>query len=230
MIKLFGLFTGLLLLLPSANAIEVGVGVKAGTLGVGPEITVALTKTINARVSVTSLDVDSESETVEVGDTGATGNIDARLGFDFGAKSLLFDWHVFDGTFHLTAGLMKNDTKLSFKGALQDTITIDGEVLTSDDINGDITGDISLGDSFQPYVGVGWGRKAGDGGGLSLSVELGVAMLDPTTDLDAELGAASGLTNEELRTRLDSIEDDAEKDLDLVDAWPVLSIGINYAF
>lgn len=216
----------------NANAIEVGVGVKAGTLGIGAELTVGLTKTINARVSLTSIDVADRNETISVGDSTASGDLDATLGLDFGATALLVDWHVFDGTFHLTAGMVRNDTKLSFQGALLNGITVDGQALDPDDINGNITGDISLGESFQPYLGVGWGRKAGDGGGLAVSVELGVALLDPSVNLNADVNVSgsNSLTQTELNDRIRAVEDDAESDLSLLEAWPVISIGINYAF
>lgn len=232
MLRMMAVVAGFLLFALNANAIEIGVGVKAGTLGTGAELTVGLTKTINARVSLTSIDVDDRSETISVGDSTASGDLDATLGLDFGATALLFDWHVFDGTFHLTAGMVRNDTKLSFQGALLNGITVDGQDLNPDDINGDITGDISLGESFQPYLGVGWGRKAGDGGGLAVSVELGVALLDPSVNLNADvnISGSNSLTQTELNDRIRAIEDDAESDLSLLEAWPVISIGINYAF
>lgn len=232
MFRSIAILAGVMLFASNANAIEVGVGVKAGTLGIGAELTVGLTKTINARVSLTSIDVADRNETISVGDSTASGDLDATLGLDFGATALLVDWHVFDGTFHLTAGMVRNDTKLSFQGALLNGITVDGQALDPDDINGNITGDISLGESFQPYLGVGWGRKAGDGGGLAVSVELGVALLDPSVNLNADVNVSgsNSLTQTELNDRIRAVEDDAESDLSLLEAWPVISIGINYAF
>lgn len=219
----------LFLLVPfNAEAIDFGVGLKGGTIGTGVEVSVALTQTVNARVSLTSIDIDDQTETIEVGDSGATGDVDAVLGLDFGATALLFDWYVFDGTFHLTAGFMKNDTKMSFNGSLQSSVTLDGEVLDPSDINGDIGGSISLGESFQPYLGVGWGRKAGDGGGFSFTADIGVALLDPSAEFSAQ--TSGSLTQDELDTRLRSAEDDANADLALFEAWPVITIGLNYGF
>ena len=53
--KLSGLIADMSLLVVNADALEVGVGVKAGTVGVGVDLSVALTQTINARISVTSI-------------------------------------------------------------------------------------------------------------------------------------------------------------------------------
>lgn len=227
-----GVFAGLMLLVSNANALDVGVGLKAGTVGTGFEVSVGLTKTINARLSLTSIDVDDQTETIEVGDANASGNVDARLGIDFGATAILFDWHVFDGTFHLTAGMMRNDSKLKFTGRLGNTITVDGQPLDASDIDGDITGEVSLGESFQPYLGVGWGRKAGDGGGFAVSFEIGVALLDPVARLNAQVntGGTNNLDQTELNNRIKGVEDDANTELDVLEAWPVISLGINYAF
>jgi hypothetical protein len=168
-----------------------------------------------------------------VGDAGAEGDIDATLGFDFGANSLLLDWYVFDGTFHLTGGFMKNNGKVSLSGQLQDSITVDGQTYDASDIDGNITGEVSLGDSYEPYVGVGWGRKAGTKPGFAISFEIGLAMLDPNADLNASVNVAgnNNLTQAELDDAIQSTEDDVNAELDdFLELYPVVSIGINYAF
>ena len=228
--QLFGILLGMTLLVSNANALDIGVGVKAGTLGAGVDLSVTLTQTINARVSLTAVNIDDLNETITVGDAGNTGDINATMNFDFGASSLLFDWYVFDGTFHLTAGMMKNNGKVAFSGALLTGIVVDGLALDPSDINGDISGNIGLGDSYQPYLGIGWGRKADDNPGLSLSIEIGVALLDPNSDLSATISGGSLLTPAELEARINSAENDINNDLSLLEAWPVLSLGLNYAF
>ena len=96
----------------------------------------------------------------------------------------------------------------------------------------EIGGEISLSDSYQPYVGIGWGRGAGGKGGFSFSADLGVAMLDPSVDLQADVnpGGDNNLTQADLDLRLADLESDAEDELDELKLWPVLAVGINYAF
>jgi hypothetical protein len=67
---------------------------------------------------------------------------------------------------------------------------------------------------------------------LSLSVDVGVAMLDPEVDFDATVnpGGANGLSQAELNELLAEMESDADDELDDFDFWPVLAIGVNYAF
>ena len=230
--KIISFGIGLLFFVSNVYALDVGVGAKVGTNGVGIDLSVGLTRNINLRLTAAAIDIDDEDETFSVGDSGADGDIDAELDFDYGATALLIDWHVFDGGFRLTAGILKNHGKADITGELQSSITIDGQPLDPDDISGDIGGEVSLADSYQPYIGIGWGRGAGGDGGFSLSVDVGVALLDPGVDFDATVnaGGPNGLNQAELDALLSEIESDAEDDLDDLEVWPVLAIGVNYAF
>ena len=222
----------MVLALASGSAQAVGVGVKGGTAGLGAELTIGITETINARISLTNSDLGSEEETYTVGDDGAEGEVDAELDVNIGTSGLLFDWHVLGGGFHLTAGLMQNNSKFDLSGTLQDDIIVDGEAIDVADIDGDVGGEIKLGENFQPYFGIGYGRRAGDGGGFTFTAELGVAFLDPSASLEATL--AAGSTNfadqDEFNETLRDLEDDIEAELEDLEIWPVLSVGVNYAF
>ena len=232
--NLIGIFLLMMLTVSNASALDIGVGVKAGTLGAGVDLSVALTKTINARIGFTSIDIDSEQETISVGDPGFEEDMNATLDADYGANGLLFDWYVFDGTFHFTAGMVKNNGAVGMTSALQTgvTYTVGGVPFDSNDINGDISGSVNLGDSYQPYLGIGWGRKADDDPGFSLSIELGVALLDPEAQLQATVasGSTSFPTQADLDAMLRDAENDFESELDEFELFPVLSIGVNYAF
>jgi hypothetical protein len=224
--KFIGLGFCLLFFTSTASALDVGVGVKAGTTGIGLNLSVALTKTVNARLSLTSVDIDDEEETVEVGDSDE-GEFEAEADLDFGANALLIDWYIFNGGFHLTAGVLKHGGEADISGQLTTGATFDGVTINPGDI-GDISGELKLADSYQPYIGVGWGRKAGKNGGLSFTADIGIALLDPSVELEA---SATGLVSQaDVDAALRDMEDDAEDELDDFEAWPVLSIGVNYAF
>jgi len=230
--NLIGLGIGLLFFVSNAFAIDFGVGVGAGTNGTGLTLSVGLTKTVNLRLSAAEIDIDDESETVTVGDDGSEGDIDAELDFDYGATAVLFDWHAFDNGFRFTAGMMKNNGAADLTGELQSGIIIDGQALDpSDLVGGSVGGEVSLGDSYQPYIGIGWGRGAGGDGGFSFSADLGLAMLDTDVDLEADVIAGGNFADQdELEVSLRDLESDAEKELEDFELWPVLAIGVNYAF
>ena len=214
----------------NVNAVDVGVGAKAGINGVGLNLSVGLTQRVNLRLSLSHDDIDEETETVTVGDDGAEGDIDAELEFDFGSNAVLLDWHVWNGGFRVTAGMFKQTGAVDLTGTLQSNIVIDGQPLATDDL-GEISGEVKLSDSYKPYLGIGWGRGAGGNGGFSFSADLGVALLDPSVDLDADVRAGTnGLSQAELDQRLTEMEADAEDELDDLKLWPVLAVGVNYAF
>ncbi len=231
--RLIGIVLSMALLASNANALDIGVGVKAGTLGAGVDLSVALTKTINARIGLTGINIDSEQETLSLGDPGFEQDMSITVNADYGASGLLFDWYVFDGTFHMSAGILRNDGALGIAGALSPgvTYTVGGIPFDSADISGDISGDISLSESYEPYIGIGWGRKAGNGGGFSLTMDLGVALLDPQAQLLATVNAGGAFIDQAaLDATLRDAEANFESEFDEFELFPVVSIGINYAF
>ncbi len=223
-----------------ARDLNLGVGIKAGTLGTGLELSLALSKTVNARIAVTNIDA-STSETLNLSDaaTGTQATIDSSLDMNFGASALLLDWYVFDGTFHVTAGMLKNDSKARLTGRLTSaTVTFDGQTYnaTQDFIDPSVSGTVKLGSGYDPYLGIGWGRKAGVEPGFALSLELGVLLLSPSVTLAAPTldpngpAAASGVTQADLNAGVKDAEKTAEGELTALDVWPVISLGVNYAF
>ena len=230
--KIIALGLGILFFAGAAQAVDVGIGAKAGINGIGLDLSVGLTKNLNLRLSGTSVDIQGEEETVTVGDPGFEGDVEADLDFDYGATAVFLDWHVLGGGFRLTAGMYKNNGAAKLTGVLQDNIVVDGQPLdTTDLVDAKLGGEVSLGDSYQPYLGIGWGRGAGGKGGFSFSADLGVAIVDPSVDFTATVAAGGNFANQaELDATLRDLEKDAEKELNDLELWPVAAIGINYAF
>ncbi|MDJ0882444.1 MAG: hypothetical protein QNJ56_12410 [Gammaproteobacteria bacterium] len=230
----FALLGLLLLGSTSVNALDFGVGVKAGTVGTGAEISVALTETINARVALTDVSTDFD-EDIEVSDAENQYTIDSNLDLDFGAQAILFDWYVFNGTFHVTAGVMKNDSTIDLSGTLipdgSGNVLLGGTSynVATDFVDPSITGKISAGEDFEPYLGIGIGRKAGNGAGLSFSAEIGVMLMDPSVDLNAPT-ATNPANQAQLDTDVDEAEASANDEISDLEMYPILSVGLNYAF
>ena len=225
--KIVALGLSLFFFATGSHAVDFGVGARAGINGLGFDLSVGLTKNVNLRLIGAAIDIEGENETVTVGDTGAEGDIDAELNFDYGATAAFVDWHVFGGGFRLSAGMFKNNGAADFSGTLQTDIVVDGTTVAVGDL-GEIGGKVSLSDSYQPYVGIGYGRGAGGDGGLTLTFDLGVALLD--TSVDFEATATGGLSQAELDDALDGMARDAEEDLSDLEVWPVVAVGLNYAF
>ncbi len=225
---------GLSLFLFATNtyARDFGVGVRAGTNGVGVDLSIALTQTVNARITLGKVDHEV-SEVIELNDSNNnSGSIDADLALDFGSTAILFDWYIFDGIFHATAGVVKNDSKATMHGSiLGNTVIFNGEQydVTNDFVDPTMSGEVGLADSFEPYLGIGWGRKAGNSAGFSVSFELGVALISPSVSLTAPVAIDSTI-QDELDANVKAAEQSANDDLSDFKLWPVITLGVNYAF
>ena len=107
---------------------------KAGTLGLGAELTTAVASDINARVGFNTIDFDFD---------GDISGIDYDFGLDFHSFSALVDWFVFDGPLRITGGLISMNHQVDlqaggFSGELEgigdgtydwaDVGTLSGEV------------------------------------------------------------------------------------------------------
>jgi len=87
-----GLACVILLFSSTAQVIDPGVGAKAGLKGVGLDLSVGLTKNINARISVAGIDIGGEKDSITVGDSGGDGKLNYDIDFDYGANALFIDW------------------------------------------------------------------------------------------------------------------------------------------
>ncbi len=231
--KIPTILTGLLLLAStSAQALDIGVGVRAGTVGAGAEISIAMTRTINFRLGLSDVNADFD-ETLEVDDApDNVYGIDATLDLNFGAQALLFDWHVFNNTFHITAGFIKNDSAIGLEGDFTDNIIVLGGTtydVSADFIDSSISGDVSAGEDFEPYLGIGFGRKAGRESGFAITVDIGVMLMDPSVSLTPPT-AVDPLLQNQLNEDVAEAESAANDELSDLEAYPLLAIGLNYAF
>jgi hypothetical protein len=188
-----------------------GIGVKAGLLGLGAEVTKSLTDTLNARLGVNSYKFNTSAT-----ESGTDFDIDLK----WQSSALLLDWHPGGGTFRLTAGYLFNGNKLAMSVKPGSTYDIDGNTGTlgaGEYVNGDVSFDNG------PYVGLGWGNAA-KGTGFGMSVEIGAAYQgSPKVTLATNV---VGVT----QTDIDREQASLENSLDSYKWYPQVAIGVSYAF
>lgn len=201
-----------LLAAPMALA-DIGLGVKAGTLGLGVEGTVGLAAGLNVRAGLNSFSYDYSD---------SAGDVDYEIDLDLKSYALLLDWHPFAGTVKLTAGVLSNKNGATMTATPTGSATIGGTSYPAGTA-GQLRGEMDF-KSTAPYAGIGWGNAAGTARGLGVSVELGVLFQGaPDVTLTSSNPAVS-------QSDLDAEAREIEDDLSGFKTYPVISFGLSYQF
>lgn len=196
---------------PAQAGDRVGIGVKAGTLGFGVDVTGRITTWFSVRGSFNSADV---SQSDEISDIEYDGDV------ALGAYGVLFDFHPFRNNFRLTAGFMRNRTGVDLTGQPTTDTDIGDNTYTPAEI-GTLTGDVTF-EQDVPYFGIGYGSAAKGPHRVKFLFDLGV--IDQGSG-DVSLSSSTGLVPQsDLDKEIQEIEDDI-KDYTL---WPVLALGISF--
>jgi hypothetical protein len=187
---------------------------KAGTLGLGGELTTGITSNVNARVGLNTLDFDYDDE---------FDDVEYDVGLDFSSFSALVDWHLFDSSFRISGGLISMDHTLDLDATPSGNVSIGDNDYTPAEI-GTLSGDVDI-DGVAPYIGIGWGDPMDRNKRWGFYCDFGVAFTDsPDVELSAT-GTAAGLAADLARER-DEIKDDLEP----FQLYPVISLGLYFRF
>jgi hypothetical protein len=197
------------------NNASVDLDVHLSTLGYGLGIAFPMTDSIAGRVGFNkfSKGIDKTSDSVNY-----TGDL------KLSSFEALADWHPFNGVTHLTAGVMSNGNKLEMKAVPVGTYTINGNPYPASDV-GTMTAAVDF-NKVAPYLGFGWSGQAKNTG-FSFKSDFGVLFqgkpkstitcTNPNNiaQLAADCTAAQATMNEDLKN---------------FKYYPVISLGIGYAF
>ena len=196
------------------SAQGIGVTAKVGTLGLGIDITKAITPRFNARLGLNGF---------TYGQSGTQGGIDYDIDLEMQSLALLADWHPFKGGLRVTAGVLYNNNELSMEAKPSASYNIGGSNYTQLQV-GKLTGVVDF-DKTAPYAGIGWGNAVEEGQRLTFSFDLGVLFQgSPNVEMKAT-GTSSGL-QADLATEAQQVEDD----LDEFEMFPVISAGFAFQF
>jgi hypothetical protein len=190
---------------------------RAGSLGLGGELMANFLETVNGRAGITYFPLGIGAE---IGD----------VRFDFDLRTLTFpltmDWYPFHNAFHLSGGLIINQTEMNLDAQSNASLTIGGTRYSASDL-GMVRGNVRF-NPVAPYVGIGWGNAFGREQRWGILTDLGVAFLgSPHVSLSATGPIASDPT---FRHDLAREEDDIKGDLNIFRFYPVFSISLFYRF
>ena len=206
---------------------QVAVTGKAGTLGLGAELTLGLFPQIDGRVGVNAFTYSDHRAASRI-----EYDADARLR----TATALLDWHPGGHAFRLTGGLVWNDNR------------VDGRSIPSASGTYDIAGvqvPVSVVERLDaradfhpivPYAGIGWGNPAASTRRAGVAFDLGVIFqgkarvhLTPVIPPGSPILTVPG-AREALNLLIQQEERDLEKEAADYEYYPVVSLGVWYRF
>jgi hypothetical protein len=191
----------------SGAAQAVGIGVRAGTTGIGADLAWGIAPTISARVGYSALKWSYDVDT-----SNASYDGDLKLS----NLSGMLDFHPLGPSFRLTGGVILNDNKYEATGR-------------PSGIPGRFNATVEPGRRAAPYLGIGWGNVAG--AGINFYADLGVMFMgSPKAKLSANCGGLSAGDCATLQSRVSAEEGRLEDELKGFKAYPVLNLGLTIGF
>ena len=198
-----------------------GVGLRAGTTGVGGDIGFSLMPTLSARIGYSGMSYSHDVDTTDVA-------YDGKLRLS--NVNLLLDFSPLPGPFRLTGGLILNDNKVDLTGRpTNGTYTLNGTVYPAAAI-GSLTGEVKAGNRAAPYLGIGYGNVAG--AGVNFYFDLGVMFQGtPSASLSATCGSAVPAAQcSQLQANVVAEQTRLQNEISGFKYYPVANIGVTIGF
>jgi len=200
---------------------DVGVGVKAGTLGAGVEVMFGISDDLALRGGLNYITFDFDS---------TLSGVDYTMEPEFKNVTMLLDWHPFSGAFRLTGGFSLNDNKVNVDGVF-DRGLIPSEynqyAYLTDRVH--LQGSVDF-NTFAPYAGIGWTSSHGDSG-WGISCDFGVLFQGAAAVSDLTVvGDVDSRFQGEVNDFLDEQKKEIQDELDKYEYYPVASIMLHYNF
>lgn len=195
---------------------DIGVNVKAGTLGAGIELSKGFSDKLSVGLALNSYNLKT---------TDKTSDVDYDFKFELQSAGLMANYHPFSGMFRLTAGVLVNNNELSLTGKpnASASYTINGVTYTAANV-GTLTGKVTF-NKTAPYLGLGWGSRPN--GSFGLTADIGALYQgSPKLTLDA----TGALADPALAADLQAERAKAESDLSDFKWYPVVSLGLYFRF
>lgn len=211
----------LALLICGTTYADYGVGIKAGTLGIGIEGRWKALPWFDVRMGMNSYEYD---------DSGSRAGINYDATFSLDSLYATGNIHFPLSPLRVTAGFFANGNEFGLVSTETNgaQIFIGEQAFDLADV-GTLRSVTSF-ESTAPYLGVGFDfevlRKVG------FNIDFGVLWQgDPSVSLQASgLESAPSAVRDQLRSALDVESVELEEEMSDFKAWPVISLGFNYNF
>ncbi len=211
---------------------------EVSTLGLGGHLVRKITPQFNGRVGVNAFGLGLD----DLLDT----DIDYEADLNLFNVSTLLDLHPFESSgFRVSGGLIFSNNNVEGTADISEEVAEEvGEVefegqtidLRNFDANGIATAnaDVDITNSVSPYLGIGGGNAVANGKGLGFWWNLGV-VFGGTPDIEVTADVSEQVPEEfqeEAEAAANQVIDNEEEDIEdeLINVYPVLSLGLSYQF
>ena len=192
----------------SSSAQAAGLGLRAGTTGLGVDFGFGIAPTLGGRIGISGMNFNTDVE---------TDNFDYDAKTKIGNVNLLLDWSPF-GPFRITGGLIATNNKVDLTGTPRGGSFPAGS---------NLTGTIKPERDVAPYLGIGWGNVWTKG--VNFYVDLGVMFQgEPQVELNLTCPPSPQCTSAQAQVAAE--EQRVRDEVKRFQYYPVLNIGITIGF
>ncbi len=189
-----------------------GIGLRAGTTGLGADLGWAVAPTLGGRVGLSAMNVNTDVETSEV-------SYDAKV--KLANLNLFLDWSPL-GPFRISAGFIANNNKIDLNGQPRS-----GSAPIP--AGASLTGSVEPERSFAPYLGIGYGNVWTKG--VNFYFDLGVMFQGtPQVSLALNCGTSNPAQCAAAQTQVEAERQRVQDKVDKYKYFPVANIGITIGF
>jgi len=199
---------------------HIGAAVTAGLSGLGLDAGVNITDYVGVRATFATLSFSHNGDY----STSVEWNAQARLR----QAGVLLDIYPFAGAFHVTAGAVDDQNKLSATAqpSATGTLTFNGVSYPTSELTS--ASAYVQWSKTVPYLGLGAGNLAGSAG-FHFTVDAGVLFTgSPTANIN--VACAAGQSCPQLGPNVAAEQAKLQNNVHSLNLWPVLRIGVGYAF
>lgn len=201
-----------LMLASETKAVDMGVGLRLGTQGLGVEYGIGISQWFGVRGAAYWADISTDYD-----DSGVEYDGTLLLG----GYGVFADFYPAKNGFRLSVGLLSNRNEVELEATPTEDQEIGDNTYTPTEL-GTVSGGVTF-DSTAPYFGIGFGRFSG-GDRVGFLFDAGVVHQGSG---EVSLVSSTGLIpQDDLDKEIAEIEDDIQD----YEYWPVISFGLVIRF
>ncbi len=205
-----------------AKSGQVSLGIKAGTLGGGLEVSMDINQYLELRAGINQINFDFDT---------TIGDIDYNFAPDFSTGSLMLDLYPFANAFRFTVGAYINNNEIDIDGTYRQDLLTPELARYADLIDqAHVVGLIEF-DTFAPYLGIGWSSNHDSTSRWGVNIDVGIMFQGAPQVTELRIEDPWGVGDLPVAEIFAQRErEEIEKEIDEYEYYPVASLSLSYKF